>query len=196
MAELGPFLEDRAEAFPGALEYLSGLAGRLGGRLAGLPQPMDWGYCHGDFRAANLRLYDDAGAVTAFDFELGGTGFRAYDLAYFRASTLHPVALEALWGGAPEPEDHEASWQAFVEGYAGRRPLSPADLWAVPLLVALWALRMLGDIARASEAARRGGSGGGVAEVWPPIPPGGGLPGGDLFERALRFLRDWEASCL
>src|SRR5262249_47940273 len=150
------------------------------------PGALDWGYCHGDFRTANLTLDEATEAITAFDFELGGMGFRAYDIAYTHTN-LHALALELLWGASPI-DNHEQLWAAFLSGYDERRPLRPADREAIPLFVAMRPLRGMGMLI---EMARQKGNG----PTWPPSTTGG-LPGGDLFDRALRFLRAWDKTAL
>lgn len=79
---------------------------------------------HGDFRADNL-VFDAAGAVAAFDFQLIGTGSGSYDLAYFVTQSLE-VELAASaerslferWtqglvaGGVPEV-DLDRLWEDY-----------------------------------------------------------------------------------
>jgi Ser/Thr protein kinase RdoA (MazF antagonist) len=184
LAALEPYLKDR----PTAREYLRELAGRLRAGIERLPAGvLDWGYCHGDFRAANLFWDEATGAVTLFDFEMGGLGFRAFDIAYAQ-TTIHRMALELLWG-APPPENDGRLWVAFLRGYEERRPLSAADREAIPLFVAMRPLQLMGTLLATARQRRPG------QETWPQT-QGDGLPGGDLFDRALRFLRAWDAAYL
>jgi len=174
-----PLLDDR----PDDLDFLRGLVGQLRERIESLsPETLDRGYCHGDFRAANLRVDEATGAVTVFDFELGGTGFRAYDLAYAQ-SNLHPTALELLWG-APPLANYEACWTAFLGGYAERRPLHAADREVIPLFVAMRPIQIMESLVKNERQSDQG-------EVWPPAEMAGAL-----FERSLRFLRAWSAAYL
>lgn len=185
LAALEPYLEDR----PADREFLRALAGRLSERIERLGAgALDWGYCHGDFRAANLFWDAATGTVTLFDFELGGLGFRAYDIAYAQM-TIHRMALELLWG-APPPQNDERLWAAFLCGYEERRPLSPGDRAAIPLFAAMRPLQLMGTLLATARQRRPG------QETWPPTRDERGLPGGDLFDRALRFLRAWEAAHL
>lgn len=179
LRELEPFLDDR----PDDHDFLRGLAGRLRNRIEGLPPgALDWGYCHGDFRSANLHVDEATGAVTVFDFELGGMGYRAYDIGY-TLTNIHHLARELLWR-APALQYAEESWTAFLDGYAAHRRLHAAARDAIPLFAAMRAVQIMGTLLRTARL-RRG------QETWPPT-EGGGLPGGDLFDRALRFLRAWE----
>ena len=129
---------------------------------------------------------EKAGEATVFDFELGATGLRAYDIAYTQTN-FHPMGLGLLWG-APVLANYELVWAAFLQGYVERRPLRSADLQAIPLFVAMRAVHIMGTLLQASQQ-------NGNAETWPPSEPGG-LPGGDLFDRALRFLRAWDMAHL
>lgn len=83
---------------------------------------LDTGVCHGDVWDGNAHLSAD-GTVTLFDFDYCGWGWRSYDLAVFR-STVDLVGVEL------------SVWEAFFSGYQQRRPLSPVDVAAIPLLVA------------------------------------------------------------
>jgi Ser/Thr protein kinase RdoA (MazF antagonist) len=180
---LEPYLHDR----PGDRDDLRRVIARLRRHIESLPPgTLDQGYCHGDYRTANLRLDAATESMTAFDFELGGTGFRAYDIAYSQTN-MHPLALELLWR-APAEEHAEERWSAFLHGYTGRRPLSPAALEAIPYFVAMRPLQMMGTLLQTARQNRGG-------ETWPPT-EGGGLPGGDLFDRALQFLRAWDEQYL
>ena len=180
-------LERWMDDHPNDDAFLRGLIGRLQTQIENLPPgARDWGYCHGDFRPANLHLEQETGAVTTFDFELGGIGFRAYDLAYTQ-TTIHHMALELLWR-APVLENHEQCWAAFLQGYAERRPLHDADLDAIPLFVALRPIQIMGTLLQTAWENPDG-------NTWPPS-EAGGIPGGDLFDRALQFLRAWDKEYL
>jgi Ser/Thr protein kinase RdoA (MazF antagonist) len=112
------FLAHRGEDW----QYLERLAERLRGRLADLAaRGMGWSACHGDYHGGNLFLGEDH-TVTVFDFDAGGPGWSAYDLARWRTDT------EGTTG---------RSWEAFLEGYQEQRPLSEAEREAVPVFVML-----------------------------------------------------------
>jgi Ser/Thr protein kinase RdoA (MazF antagonist) len=168
---LAPLLEDRPE--DGC--FLRDLGERLRAGVAGVPHgALDWGFCHGDFRPANAFLDEERSAWTIFDFEVCGTGFRAYDLATFRFYLV----------GGGRYENHEALWRAFLDGYAEQRPLNSADLAAIPLFVALRPIRVFGTLL---QTARRNWD----LEAWGPA-RAGPLPGTEFFNGVLQFLRDWD----
>jgi Ser/Thr protein kinase RdoA (MazF antagonist) len=117
LAAVRPFLIDR----PADWEYLQGLAARMRERLHELAsQGLSWGVCHGDYHGGNLFIADDQ-TVTAFDFDVCGAGWLAFDLARWRRDS----------------EGKESSWEAFLQGYQERRRLSAADVEAVPLFILL-----------------------------------------------------------
>jgi Ser/Thr protein kinase RdoA (MazF antagonist) len=92
---------------------------------------LSWGFCHGDPCAANAKISN--GVTTLFDFDFCGAGWRSYDLANF------------LWGLSIRKDPAwKGKWRAYLEGYRSRRPLSRADLAAVPLFVAARELWLLG----------------------------------------------------
>ena len=123
-----PFLVHRSDDWA----FLAGIAGGLRVHLArALDHGLDWGPCHGDFDAKNIHVA--GGALTVIDFDLCGPGWRAYDLA--------PAYRAAREAGEPEP------WEAFVRGYTDERPLSSADLAAVPAFRLLRQLELLGIFA-------------------------------------------------
>jgi Ser/Thr protein kinase RdoA (MazF antagonist) len=98
-------------------------------------------------------------------------------------TNVDDLALGTLWG-APVPDGHERHSVAFVGGYAERRPLRDADREAIPWFVALRAVQIMRTILETAEQSPG-------SDTWPPTGPGG-LPGGDLFDRALRFLHAWD----
>lgn len=87
-----------------------------------------FGLIHGDVYPGNVHVTDD-GAITLFDFDHCGYGWRAYELASIR-----------LW--MPP-----AAWDAFLTAHRVWREVSDAELAIAP---ALWILRPVwdgGDIA-------------------------------------------------
>ena len=86
------------------------------------------GVCHGDFGGGNASV--DATGPTAFDFDLCGPGWRAFDLA----------AIQLIASSKKNP----AIWDVFVSGYQERRSLSPADLAAATLFCPIHRLWRLG----------------------------------------------------
>lgn len=99
-------------------------------RALALPrEPLSWGLCHGDLHKRNV-LYDDKGAPTLMDWDCLGMGWRAYDLASLRRSLGRMVEPAHL-----AEDEAEALFGAFLRGYTRLRPLSGAEMAAIPLLV-------------------------------------------------------------
>ena len=111
-----PYLEHRADD----LAFLFKLADALSERIMDLAPELDWGICHGDGTERNAHISDD-GIVTFFDFDCGGMGWRAYDLATFRMNVR-------------KREQGNAIWAAYLKGYSSVRAIKPVDLEAEPLL--------------------------------------------------------------
>ena len=117
LAAACPFLAHREADW----RYLLDLAERLRQRLRDLARRgLSWGICHGDFHGGNAFI--DGQTVTAFDFDLCGPGWLAFDLARWKADSE---------GKNPN------SWASFLNGYLETRRLSEADLEAVPLFILL-----------------------------------------------------------
>jgi Ser/Thr protein kinase RdoA (MazF antagonist) len=111
-----PYLEHRPED----LAFLLRVADTLGERILHLAPELDWGICHGDGTERNAHITQD-GVVTFFDFDCGGLGWRAYDLATFRMN-------------ARKREHGDAIWSAYLQGYSSKRTIRPVDMEAEPLL--------------------------------------------------------------
>jgi Ser/Thr protein kinase RdoA (MazF antagonist) len=130
-----PFFAERREARREVVR----LASRLRARAEEVAPALDWGVCHGDLGATNVHVAA-RGGLTLFDFDLCGSGWRAWDLVGAWAAALH--------------EGDGVIWDAFVRGYREARGLSAADVSAVPLFHAIgrvWSLGM-----RARNAPYRG----------------------------------------
>jgi Ser/Thr protein kinase RdoA (MazF antagonist) len=82
---------------------------------------LERGVCHGDLQGYHANV-DVKGVLTFFDFDGGGFGYRAYDLAVFR------------WCARLQGQE-DARWAAFLEGYRAVRPIGVLDVTAVPLFV-------------------------------------------------------------
>ncbi|GHO48346.1 phosphotransferase [Ktedonospora formicarum] len=123
-----PLLTHRANDWNDLLQ----LANLLKERIARLPiQRLDQGTCHGDAQGGNAVL-SVGKMLTFFDFDVSGSGWRAYDLAVFYwGMTLGKSRLG--W----DNEQVERLWTAYLEGYLERRNLSGPDLQAIPLFVML-----------------------------------------------------------
>jgi Ser/Thr protein kinase RdoA (MazF antagonist) len=157
LAAAQPFFAHRPQDW----EYLTETAAKLRARVeAEASRGLDWGVCHGDLSAKNMHVGDD-GAPTVFDFDLCGPGWRAYDFA------------AVLW--AAHFKTDEPVFDAFVQGYADTRQVSPHDLAAVPLFYALSHLFYLG--LHASNV-----------DYW-----GKSVMGDNYLDIELRFFREWEA---
>lgn len=87
---------------------------------AGMPV----GFCHGDFRIANMRI--DGCRITLFDFDDCGRGPQWFDLA------------TVGWWLEIEGKSEAASlWRAFVNAYMPTLLASPSFRHAIPLLILL-----------------------------------------------------------
>ena len=99
---------------------------------------LSWTRCHGDCHGynANIALQGPrAGQAVFFDFDEGGPGYLAYDLAVF----LHCCVLF-------ERKQHRF-WHAFIEGYRTIRELPHEDFEAVHLFVPIRHLWFVGEYA-------------------------------------------------
>ena len=100
-------------------QYLRHVAANLGERLDTFTtELLDYGFCHGDLQGGNCHWVGDS--VTHFDFDFGGFGWRAYDVAVFK---WNAEFVGADW------------WPHFERGYASQRPLGEAERAAIPLFV-------------------------------------------------------------
>jgi Ser/Thr protein kinase RdoA (MazF antagonist) len=129
LAAVRPFLEHRPED----VGYLEQRADLLRRRITALAPSLDRGPCHGDLHRWNAHV-DEDGRIILFDFDRGGPGWRAYDVAVFRWSVelFDPRVDEGPGSGAP-------SWTATWGG-----ALSEADVAAIPLFVVAREIWFLG----------------------------------------------------
>jgi Ser/Thr protein kinase RdoA (MazF antagonist) len=100
--------------------------------------------CHGDCHGFNTLMVTDAegrrrGAF--FDFDDGGPGPLAYDLGVYLWNILQRL------GAKPFEDQHRGVWTAFLDGYRRMRPISQADLDAIPAHVQARELWFLGEYA-------------------------------------------------
>jgi Ser/Thr protein kinase RdoA (MazF antagonist) len=103
-------------------------AAALRERVLALPRDAGrYGVIHGDPHRGNAAV-SEAGAVIWFDFDHGGFGWRAYDLAVCGRSLPEPVR------------------GACLEGYAAVRPLSEEERELLPTFRTLNAIWDLGDV--------------------------------------------------
>jgi Ser/Thr protein kinase RdoA (MazF antagonist) len=118
LRNIEPFLEHR----PGDWAYLQSFAVKVRQRILDLPaSTLEQGYCHGDLQGYHANIGPD-GTLTFFDFDCGGFGYRAYDLAVF------------LWCCRLE-EAVDARWESYLRGYQDVRLIHQIDLQAIPLFV-------------------------------------------------------------
>lgn len=99
---------------------------------------LSWTRCHGDCHGYNAHIAlrgPRAGQAVFFDFDEGGPGYLAYDLAVF----LHSCVFF-------EQKDH-AFWHAFIEGYRTTSELPHADFEAVHLFVPIRHVWLVGEYA-------------------------------------------------
>jgi Ser/Thr protein kinase RdoA (MazF antagonist) len=98
-------------------EYLRALASRLSASVAAAGH-LSWTLCHGDCHGGNARIAEDgprAGQAIFFDFDDGGPGYLAYDLAVY------------LWANAFLQREMSAMWHAssmVTAPFAQSRPLT------------------------------------------------------------------------
>ena len=114
---------------------LMALASRLANRVGG---GLTLTRCHGDCHGLNARIATEGGLrgqAVFFDFDDGGFGFLAYDLA------VH------LWAQASFGRRRYAMWQAFQEGYRSVRAVTAADDAAIPAFVAIRHIWLMGEYA-------------------------------------------------
>jgi Ser/Thr protein kinase RdoA (MazF antagonist) len=113
-----PFLSHR----PNDWNYLHRFAETLRQRILALPADMlEQGVCHGDTQGYHANVAPD-GTLTFFDFDCGGFGYRAYDLAVF------------LWCCRLE-DAVAARWTPFLKSYRETRFVHVRDVQAIPLFV-------------------------------------------------------------
>ena len=159
MAAFGGELADEAAA----------LADTLRPRLNDRADALSDGHCHGDNHAGNTLIADAADGSPVpgwFDFDDGGPGFLAYDLATFLWSLLLRTPAGEM------TEEIPPLWRAFITAYRGVRPIPAADFEALGLLVAVRHMWIMGNFAgRLSNT---------------PVPA-------DWFRQGLGLARKWDA---
>ncbi|HEX5323573.1 MAG TPA: phosphotransferase [Capsulimonadaceae bacterium] len=91
-----------------------------------------YGPIHGDLHRGNVLA--DGNGMTLIDFDHGGYGWRAYDIA-------------SCTGGMPEE-----AWSAFIESYEKLRPLEPSEHSAIEAFRLVRPIWDMGDVLAMREA--------------------------------------------
>ncbi|MES5099333.1 phosphotransferase [Agrobacterium sp. BA1120] len=100
---------------------------------------LTWTYCHGDCHGFNARI-NEAGEAVFFDFDDGGPGYLAYDLAVF------------LWAKISFGRQLTPMWHAFLGGYRSIKAITPNDFEAALRFVIVRHFWLMGEHAsRAQE---------------------------------------------
>ena len=123
---------------PAARRDLMALAARLDVAVRQADGALTWTCCHGDTHGLNARIATAgryAGQAVFFDFDDGGWGYLAYDLA------VH------LWAQLSFGRRRHAIWHAFRAAYGAERPMTPADEAALPVFVAIRHIWLMGEFA-------------------------------------------------
>ena len=118
-------------------DRLTGLASRLSASVAAVDD-LSWTFCHGDCHGNNARIATEgprAGQAIFFDFDDGGPGYLAYDLAVY------------LWASVFFQRERFAMWHAFIEGYRSIRSITQTDFDAVHLFVPIRHIWLMGEYA-------------------------------------------------
>jgi hypothetical protein len=125
---------------------------------------LSWTLCHGDCHGGNARIAVDgprAGQAIFFDFDDGGPGYLAYDLAVY------------LWANAFFQRQGFAMWHAFIDGYRSIRTIPPPDFDAVHLFVPIRHIWLIGEYAgRIAEWGSEAVPADWVASKWTSCRPG------------------------
>jgi len=126
------------QGYPEGHAWLVETAARTEAQLAALgPASFSHGYCHFDFLPKNFH-FDAHDQLTFFDFDFAGPGYLAYDVMTFFAHYF----LHTLTRRIPAAEAAQAR-QLFIDTYREIRPLTDAELAAIPALGFRWWLFFL-----------------------------------------------------
>ena len=123
---------------PAARRDLMALATRLDAAVLRADGALTLTRCHGDTHGLNARIATTGrygGQAVFFDFDDGGWGYLAYDLA------VH------LWAQVSFGRRRHAMWHAFRAAYGAERPVTPADEAALPVFVAIRHIWLMGELA-------------------------------------------------
>ena len=124
-------------------EMLNSIALNLEGRIATL-NDLTSVACHGDCHGWNTHMSDGpegARVASFFDFDDGGPGYLAYDLAVYLWNNLLARQLE-------KPDEKvETKWGHFVNGYRSVAPILSVDFEAIMAFVAIRHFWLMGEYA-------------------------------------------------
>ncbi len=157
-----PLLADEPEL----ARELQAVAGRTRAALDALQEQLTRVACHGDLHGGNA-LVDDSGELQLFDFDCGGPGFAAYDLAVY--------GWDHALNSAPDDDTPWTLWAACVDAYRAARPLTAADEAALGLFGvarAVWFMGLYADL----------------SDTW-----GRQMASPRFFRSQLEFIGRWEA---
>jgi Ser/Thr protein kinase RdoA (MazF antagonist) len=118
-------------------ERLIAIATRLAEAVAS-HDGLSWTRCHGDCHGFNARIVTEgprAGEAVLFDFDDGGYGYLAYDLA------VH------LWAQCSFGRRRTEMWHAFIRGYRSVREIAASDFDATHLFVPIRHIWLIGEYA-------------------------------------------------
>lgn len=113
------------------LGELEEIAERTGAAIKHYPS-LSWTYCHGDCHGFNSKI-TDVGEAVFFDFDDGGPGYLAYDLAVF------------LWAQVSFARETTRAWISFLDGYRSIRPITSDDFEAALRFVVVRHLWLMGE---------------------------------------------------
>lgn len=147
---------------PEDFDYLESLSEVLSNRIDEISAELEWGVCHGDLHGANVHFNENT--LTHFDFDCGGSGWRAYDVSVF---------LWARVRGEEKEHFNNEQWTAFLNSYQKHKVLSENDLKAIPIFVAIREIWLMGLHT-------------GNSHIW-----SCGGQNDHYFNTNLKFLRDW-----
>lgn len=122
---LAPYFKDMQEEYL----WLKETAQQVIEKLNGMDTPaFSSGYCHYDFLPKNFH-FDQGHNVTFFDFDFAGKGYLVNDLmTLYVHFFLHTEAKRTT------PEQAAFDFETIVKAYREVRPLSDAELAAIPYL--------------------------------------------------------------
>lgn len=118
---------------PQEYEYLLETSKRVYSEMEKLdPEQFSYGYCHYDFLPKNFHFQEN-GEITFFDFDFAGKGHLVNDLACFYVHYF----LDVMFGKLSQQEA-DRSFKVFLSAYAEIRPLSEAEIAAIPYFGYTW----------------------------------------------------------